>query len=298
MAGLAGGEEAGRDQAAGHVEGWSWGSHVAFSHARALIAWCSGGQASGQKRVVLDPRIPSLFLAALGFGLCLAVSPWLMSVTWVERNEDKVGCSRVCDSKADPKACEVNCFYGLCARVLALSLASCTQSPGPYCARGNPWAGTTRVVEGFGSDSVGQFWSIGRHSIILFTLGQSCPRTQKDCLHSCLETGMQCGGGGPRGVGASPHPAPGSSSPSSSGELPVPFCLLAPIPLPPSLAWPGLALAGATGRPCHDRLFSRNHLRIAGSHRAAGVWVHMALEGHEDGPWGDTPVYWLILSVV
>lgn len=92
----------------------SWGSRIAVLHARALVTWSGGSQVRGQKRVALDPTIPHLFLATLGFGLCLAVSPWLMSVTWVQRNEDKAGSFRVCDSKADPRACEVNCFYGLC----------------------------------------------------------------------------------------------------------------------------------------------------------------------------------------
>lgn len=127
------------------------------------------------------------------------MSPWLTSVTGVERNEEKGECCRVCESKPDPKACELNCFYGLCAGVLALLPAGNLIPRALLSLRDTP-AGTARVVEGFGSDSIEQFRSISRHSIILSTLGQSCPRTQRHCLHSCPETGMQCSDSGPRGV--------------------------------------------------------------------------------------------------
>lgn len=115
--------------------------------------------------------------------------------------------------------------------------ASGTQSSGPYRARRNPRAGATSVGR-FGSDSIGQFWSMSRHSIILSTLGQSCPRTQKDCPHSCPETGMQYNGSGPRGVGACSHPAPCSSS--LTGKCPCPSACWAPYPpAVTSLAWAG-----------------------------------------------------------
>lgn len=86
------------------------------------------------------------------------------------------------------------CESWLCSLLVAPNPLSPTVPGGILLAK------TAGVVEGFGSDSSGQFWSISRHSIILSALGQSCPRTQRDCLHSCPETGMLCNDSGPRGV--------------------------------------------------------------------------------------------------
>lgn len=98
MAGLVVGDEAGRDEAAGPGAGET----IFVSFQVTAVVACSGWCLCKWREEAAFCDSLSVPLAALGPGLCLAASSWMINATEVERNAEKMECFRVFETSLTP----------------------------------------------------------------------------------------------------------------------------------------------------------------------------------------------------